>query len=164
MTTIVDRPSEPLDAAVESLPRPTVSRWVFAGAAIAVAAGVALRFLLRSHLWLDEALTVDIARLPIARIPGALRHDGAPPLYYVLLHGWMQVFGTGDVAVRSLSGVASLASLPLAYLAGRRLGGRRVAFAALVVMATSPFAIHYATETRMYALVALLSLVGFLAL
>ena len=60
MTTIVDRPSEPLDAAVESLPRPTSARWVFAGAAIAVATGVALRFLLGSYLWLDEALTVEV--------------------------------------------------------------------------------------------------------
>ena len=27
----------------------------------------------------------------------ALERDGAPPLYYVLLHGWMRVFGTSDV-------------------------------------------------------------------
>ena len=54
-------------------------------------------------LWLDEALSVNIARLPLGDIPGALRHDGAPPLYYVLLHLWMRVFGTGDGAVRALA-------------------------------------------------------------
>ena len=33
-----------------------------------------------------------------------LRHDGAPPLYYALLHFWIDVFGLGNLAVRSLSG------------------------------------------------------------
>ena len=56
-------------------------------------------------MWLDEALSVNIARLPLGDLHDALKHDGAPPLYYVLLHVWTGVFGTGDVAVRSLSGV-----------------------------------------------------------
>ena len=63
--------------------------------------------------------------------------------------------------MRAFSGLASVACLPLVYLAGRRVGGRRAAWAALVVMATSPFALHYATETRMYSLVALEAVVGF---
>jgi 4-amino-4-deoxy-L-arabinose transferase-like glycosyltransferase len=66
--------------------------------------------------------------------------------------------------VRAFSGAAALACLPLVWLAGRRLGGRRVAWAALIIMATSPFAARYATETRMYSLVALEALIGFLAL
>ena len=69
-----------------------------------VAAGIVLRFWTRSALWLDEALTVDIARLPLHEIPEALKHDGAPPLYYYLLHFWISLFGQSNVAVRSLSG------------------------------------------------------------
>src|SRR5262245_49707183 len=95
-------------------------------------------------------------------IVDALRRDGLPPLYYWLLHGWMSVFGEGDVSVRALSGVLSVASLPLAYLAGRRLGGRQVGAFALVLFALNPFAIHYATEARMYALVVLFVLAGYL--
>lgn len=128
----------------------------------AVAAGVALRLWTRSDLWLDEALTVHIARLPLGDIPDALRHDGHPPLFYFLLHGWMRVFGEGDVAVRSLSAAFSVAALPLAWVAGRRYGGRPAAVAALLVLGTSPFAIRYATEARMYSLVILLVLAGWL--
>ena len=50
-----------------------------------------------------------------------------------------------------LSGVLSCATLPFVWMAGRRLGGRTVAAGALVLVATSPFAIRYATENRMYA-------------
>jgi mannosyltransferase len=128
----------------------------------AVVAGVALRFVTRSPLWLDEALSVNIASLPLGEIPGALRRDGHPPLYYVLLHGWMEVFGRGPVAVRALSGVWSVALLPLLWVAGRRLGGPRVAAFAVVIGALSPFAIRYGTETRMYAMVSVLALAGWL--
>ncbi|HEV3226983.1 MAG TPA: glycosyltransferase family 39 protein [Acidimicrobiales bacterium] len=133
-----------------------------AGVALAVVAGVVLRFWTRSHLWLDEALSVDIARLPLGDIPAALRHDGHPPLYYFLLHGWIALFGQGDVAVRSLSGVFSVAAIPLAWFAGRRVGGRMTAWAFVALLAVSPFAIRYGTETRMYSLVMLLVLAGYL--
>jgi mannosyltransferase len=144
---------------------PDAPSWLSVAAVIAVVAvGVALRFITTIDLWLDEALSVNIARLPLSDLRGALEHDGAPPLYYVLLHFWIDVFGSGDVAVRALSGVFSVATLPLAYLAGKRLGGRSVAWWAVLMLAVSPYAVRYATETRMYALVMFLVLWGYLAL
>ncbi len=134
------------------------------GAVLAVVAGLVLRFWTRSDLWLDEALTVNIARVPVHDLSAYLKRDGAPPLYYLLLHFWMGMFGTSDVAVRSLSGVFGVVTIPLAWLAGKRLGGRTAAWAAMLLVATSPFAVRYDTETRMYSLVALLTVLGFLAL
>lgn len=134
------------------------------GASLAVAAGMVLRFWTRSDLWLDEALTVNIAGRPLHELPAYLKRDGAPPLFYALLHVWMRFFGSSDVAVRALPGVIGVVTVPLTWLAGRRLGGTRVAWAALLLVATSPFAVRYDTETRMYSLVALLTVLGFLAL
>lgn len=130
---------------------------------IAIVAGVVLRFYAPTALWLDEALSVNIAKLPLQQIPGALTHDGAPPLYYVLLHLWMAIFGRGDFSVRALSGVISVGSLPVFWIAGRRLGGRTVAWVTFFLALTSPFAINYATTTRMYSLMILMSLLGYLA-
>jgi mannosyltransferase len=143
--------------------RPRVTLWGLA-IVVAVAGGVLLRFASTSVLWLDEAQSVVVARLPLHELPAALRQDGAPPLYYLLLHGWTAVFGTGDAAVRALSGVISVACLPLIYSMGRRLGGPRVGAVSLLLLASSPFAVRYATETRMYSLVVLLTLLGFHAL
>jgi len=146
-------------------------RSVVAAVGLAITVGLVARFVTVSPLWLDEALTVNIARLPLGDIPEALRHDGAPPLYYLVLHLWMKVAGSGDVATRALSGLMAVAALPLAWLAGGRLVADRsrgtnrwVAWAALLLLASSPFAIRYATEVRMYSLVVLLVLAGFLAL
>jgi hypothetical protein len=134
------------------------------GTVLVVAAGILLRFWTRSGLWLDEALTVDIARLPLHEIPHALKDDGAPPLYYYLLHFWIVLFGQSNDAVRSLSGVFSVITLPVGWLCGRRLGGRVVAWTMLVLLASAPFAVYYATEARMYSLVILLTGCGYLAL
>jgi mannosyltransferase len=134
------------------------------GVALVVAAGLVLRFWTRSGLWLDEALTVDVARQPLHNLPTALKHDGAPPLYYVLLHFWIRIFGQSNDAVRSLSGVIAVLTLPVGWLCGKRFGGRAVAWTTLVLLASAPFAVYYATEARMYALVILLTGLGFLAL
>jgi hypothetical protein len=137
---------------------------VIVGGVVIVAVGIALRFVARSDMWLDEALTFNIARLPLGKIHAALRRDGAPPLYYYLLHIWMLAAGTSDTAVRALSGVLSCLTLPFIWLAAKRLGGRTVGFTALVVVASSPFAVRYATENRMYALVGFLTAAGVVAL
>lgn len=140
--------------------RPTAVLWALVMGA--VVAGSVFRFVTRSALWLDEALSVNIASLPPGDIFEALRHDGHPPLYYLLLHGWMQVAGTGDVAVRSLSGIFGLLTLPLAWIAGVRRGGRVLGAVFVAVLAVSPFALRYGSEARMYSLVSFLALAGYL--
>ncbi len=144
----------------DTLPSPLL---LVAGA-VAVVVCVALRFWTPSALWLDETISVDISRLPLTQIPHALSHDGAPPLYYVILHFWMRLFGEGDFAVRSLSGLISVGTLPLFWIAGRRIGGRPVAWVSFFLALSSPFAINYATVTRMYSLMIAVSLLGYLAL
>lgn len=127
-----------------------------------VAVSIVLRFVTRSPLWLDEALSTNIAVLPIGDIFEALRQDGHPPLYYVLLHGWMAIVGEGDAAVRSLSGTFAVATLPLAWIAGRRRAGTAGGAAALLVVAIAPYSLRYATEARMYAMASFLGLAAWL--
>ena len=126
---------------------------------LALLAGVVARFAAPSALWLDEAQSVAIARLPLPELFQGLREDGSPPLYYLLLHGWIGLFGTGTASVRSLSGVLSVLTLPLAWWLTRRTCGRRVALAVTLLLASSPLAIRYASETRMYSLLLLLAVV-----
>jgi mannosyltransferase len=129
-------------------------------AVLAVVAGTVLRFVSPEALWLDEAQSVAIAGSDWHGLYTGLRQDGAPPLYYTLLHAWIGVFGDSAGAVRALSGLFGALALPLAWVLGRRLGGRRVALAFTLLLASSPFAIRYSSETRMYSLLVLLVLVG----
>lgn len=117
--------------------------------------GILLRFTTSSKLWLDEALGVNIASGPIGQLVSHLRNDGAPPLYYLLLHCWISLFGDSDFTVRALSGVFSVLGLGAAFILARRLWGSSYAFVATAVLAVLPYGVYFGTEARMYSLVML---------
>ena len=123
-----------------------------------------LRFSARQALWLDEAQSVAIASLPLGghgtTLFDGLRADGSPPLYYLLLHGWIELFGAGTSAVRSLSALLNLAAVAPLYLLGRRIVGRRAAMVAVLLHRRPRSPLYFATETRMYSLVVLLHRIG----
>jgi mannosyltransferase len=140
-----------------------------AAARLATPAGLgllcALSLLLRSRelgigFWIDEGLSVGIADRPLSHIPTALHEDGSPPVYYMLLHFWIRLFGTGEAQVRALSLLCALIIIPLAWWAGRTLFGPRAGWFAAVLAALDPFLTQYAQEARMYALAALLTTVA----
>ncbi|MEJ7893501.1 MAG: glycosyltransferase family 39 protein [Solirubrobacteraceae bacterium] len=132
-----------------------------AGLVLLVAASAVLRSgMLGIGYWTDEGIAVGIASHPLSEIPGLLRMDGSPPLYYVLLHGWMEAFGTSEAATRALSLGLALAAAPAAFWAGRALYGARGGWLAAGLAAALPYLSVYGQETRMYALMALLSLIA----
>lgn len=113
---------------------------------------------IHSRYWIDEGLSVGISSHPLLHIPGVLRHDGSPPLYYMLLHVWMSLFGDGEARTHAMSLLFAVLTVPVGFLAGRSLFNERAGWCVAVVAAVNPFLNYYAQETRMYALVFLLSL------
>lgn len=126
---------------------------------------VALSVLLRTQymdvgFWVDEALSVGVADRPFTAIPDALRLDGSPPLYYLLLHGWLRLLGSRtEEATHALSLLFSVLAVLTAFGLVRSLAGARAGWVAAVLFAVNPFLTAYAQETRMYALVVLLGTV-----
>jgi len=82
--------------------------------------------------------------------------ESAPPLYYALAWFWTQLTGTGEVGLRSLSAVAGIATVPVAYLIGLELRGRRAGLMAAALVAVNPMLLWYSQEARAYALLILL--------
>ncbi|HEV2770547.1 MAG TPA: glycosyltransferase family 39 protein, partial [Solirubrobacteraceae bacterium] len=110
--------------------------------------------------WIDEGIAVGIASYPLPEIPRVLLQDGAPPLYYLLLHVWIAAFGDGEAVTHALSAGFAVLTVPAAFWAGRSLFGARAGWMAAIIAAVHPFLTYYAQETRMYTLVALLSLLA----
>src|SRR3954452_22311332 len=115
---------------------------------------------LQGSYWIDEGISVGIASHPLVDIPRVLGQDGNPPLYYLLLHSWMQLTGTSEAATRSLSLIFALLAIPASFWAGARVFDRRAGALAAAGAAGSPFLTYYAQETRMYSLVVLLSILA----
>lgn len=133
--------------------------WTIVGLLALVGMSVLLRSqAIHARFWIDEGLSVGIADRPFTDIPGILRQDGAPPLYYLLLHVWMSFAGTGEGDTHALSLLFAVLCVPAGFWSGRTLFGRRAGWFAAVLLALSPYLTFYAQETRMYSLVALESL------
>ncbi len=126
---------------------------------MAISAYLRTRYI-SGQFWMDEAITTGISSHSLSAIPGILRHDGNPPLYYLLLHGWMSVFGTSESATHSLSLVFGLLTVPVGMWAGWSLFGRRAGAIAAVLFTFNYWLTYYAQETRMYELMALLGIIA----
>jgi mannosyltransferase len=88
--------------------------------------------------------------------------ESAPPLYYVLAWLWTQVTGTGEFGLRSLSALAGVATVPVVYLVGLELRGRRAGLVAAALVAVNPMLLWYSQEARAYALLVLLCAISLL--
>ena len=107
-------------------------------------------------LWMDEAYSVTLAAMPPSQIVLHAARDVHPPLYYVLLHFWMAVFGKSLLAVRGLSVLCGSLTVLVAMAISVRLANRRTALIAGILLALLPIAVRYSQEVRMYALTGLL--------
>src|SRR5437764_13835387 len=112
------------------------------------------------QFWMDEAITTGIASHSLSAIPGVLRHDGSPPLFYLLLHFWITAFGGSESATHALSLLFGLLTIPAGMWAGWSLFGRRAGIYAAILFAFSSFLTQYAQETRMYELMGLLGILA----
>jgi len=125
---------------------------------MAVALALRLFHLGEQSLWYDEGYSVYLADKSLAQITLETAQDIQPPLYYYLLHVWMTVLGQSEVAVRGLSLLFGLLSLPLFYLLGKKLFSSTVGLLAAGLAALSPLYLWYSQETRMYTLLIMLTL------
>jgi mannosyltransferase len=131
-----------------------------------IALGALLRFyhIGDKSLWIDEAFSLWMARQPPGEmLEWLVRIDQHPPLYYLLLHVWMRL-GDGEATVRALSALCSTLTIPLIYLLGHRLAGSKLGLLPALILAVSPFHVHFAQEARMYALLTLNASLAMLAL
>ncbi len=155
-------------ATVASRPASGLRAQALKGARFAIPAGLAalmaVSLVLRTReisigFWIDEGISTGIADRSLGAIPHALREDGAPPLYYMLLHFWLAIAGDSEAGVRSLSLLFALLAIPVSWWAARAIWDTsRAAWMAAVLAAFNPFLSQYAQEARMYTLIALLAI------
>jgi uncharacterized membrane protein len=134
-------------------------RWLGLGVLCLVAA--ALRIATSRGLWVDEAISVRQAQLPLGTMLADVRDsDVHPPLHHGLLWGTVRLFGTSEFAARLPSLIAGVALVPAMAWTGRLLYDRRTGWLAAVLAAIAPFAVWYSQEARMYSLFMLLAAVA----
>lgn len=107
--------------------------------------------------WNDEGTSVALASRSLALILEGASRDIHPPLYYLLLHGWIRLLGRSETAVRALSALLGVATVGGTYLLTERTWGHVTAVLAGLLAAVAPLQVYYAQEARMYMLAAALA-------
>jgi uncharacterized membrane protein len=116
---------------------------------------------------LDQVISADVLLQPLAPQPETgvqavvkrlLTESNHPPLYFILTHGWLQLFPIEQPvmlswAARSLSALFGVLTVPAVFLLGWvGFQSKRVGQIAAALMAVSPFGIYLAQEARHYTL------------
>ena len=118
-----------------------------------VGGGLRVFLLAKQGLGLDETFSLWLANHNAADMLHWIgKIDPNPPLYYLLLHYWIDLKGATPYELRLLSALFGAATIPVIYLTGKRLSGVMMGLASAVLLALSPFNIRYAQETGMYTL------------
>ena len=127
--------------------------------------GITYRALfLHAAFWYDEACSwaTAICDFPYGIMNNLLNVDlQHTPLYFFLLHFWIKLFGDSEFAIRFLSFLFGIASLPLVYVVARKLSSKILAFVSMAVASVSPILVMFSDEARMYPLVLFLVLLSF---
>jgi hypothetical protein len=142
---------------------PRIPRAVIIASVIGIVALVDLMRLGSPSLWMDEAISIDVARQPFVTLFAAYS-SGAESnmiLYYLLLHVWLALGSALHIAateafIRLPSAVFAILASVVVYVLGERFFGRFAAIVAALVFTLNGWQLTYAQDARSYSLQLLL--------
>ncbi len=125
--------------------------------------GVLMRILnINEGLWLDEiwSMATSSSQNSVSGIIEFCKTDTHPPLFDILLHLFLRLFGDNEINGRVLSLIIGCIGLPITlYYAVKVSKNRLVGFIAFSIITFSFFHTYYSGEGRFYSFLYLLSLV-----
>ena len=113
--------------------------------------------------WRDEAFSYLLAKKSFMDIFVLNAKDFSPPLYSLLLHIWLKLFGASEIALRSFSFLAFVLVTYVFFLFLTKIFKikRKWSYIYTALFILNPFLNYYAFEARMYMLFALFALLSF---
>lgn len=117
-------------------------------------------FFINQSLRLDEAQSLWQVSRDVPGLLAIVAGDVHVPLYHLVLHWWLTLFGDTVQVARLLSLLFFIVSIPLVYLLGKSAYSTRVGLVTAFLFSISPFMNWYGNETRMYTLFVFLVLLN----
>ena len=117
---------------------------------------------INQSLWLDEAISANVAKMPIGEIVKNFSiNDFHPPFYYWFLNIWTNIFGSNVFWLRLSSILFSLITIYFVYLIGKKIKGKKTGILAALILAINPLFVYFSQELRMYSMATMWLVIGF---
>ena len=131
-------------------------------ASLAIGVEMVLRLVGLTHrsLWLDEVMTrTSLAKPSVAEMLNNVEIS-LPSLYFLVVRGWIWVWGVNDASLRSPSALLGILCLPVTLLVWRPIIGRPAALWATILLAINAYHIDYSQDAKMYVAIGLLATIS----
>lgn len=109
----------------------------------------------------DEPFSIYHAQFDVSALVTYLKGYNNPPLYEIVLHGWIKLFGISEISVRFMPMLFSCFSAVFIYKIGKEFFNHRIAVLSSLIFTFSTFQTWYAHDSRVYTLFLLLTSVSF---
>ena len=136
-----------------------------------LASGLRFYHLHTQSFWNDEGNSARLSERSLPLIIEGTASDVHPPIYYVMLRGWRELLGDGEFGLRSFSAFAGILTVAATIALTRNIFQLKERHLIITISlltgflaALNPTLIYYSQETRMYALLALISTLSTLTL
>lgn len=145
-----------------SLPRTLTDSWLYRNRNVAALIAVIIlnlvtrfQYIRFDSVWCDESYSIWCAMHPVKEVVNIVKYGTDAPLYYLILHFWIKLFGIGNDAVRTLSILFETGALIFLFRLCEKASGLLFAICTSLLVITSPILLHYSLEIRAYPLVML---------
>jgi len=118
------------------------------------------------NLWRDEAFTYLMSQQSIGDILRTTAADFNPPLYYLFMHAWMLMFGSSEIAMRTVSLLFYVLTIYIMFeimaVVFQISFKRALIYFLLIIL--NPMLLTFAFEARMYMMAAFFVTLSYFAL
>lgn len=130
-------------------------------------AGLLLRLwhLTSISLWHDEAFSALLIKYSWTEMMHRIGLDVHPPMYYIFLRIWADIFGHSLFSLRAMSVLFGVGAIIITYyFVNYVFANKKAALIAAALIAVNPFQVQYVTEARMYTMGAFFAIAAAFAL
>ena len=121
-------------------------------AIIAVNLVFKLQYITYSSFDLDEAVHIWYAQLPLPEVIAQASNDPNPPLFNILISGWIKLFGVTEFAARCFSLLFSALAAGALFIFLKRNMSLRIALIAVTLFTVSAIQVRFAHNARPYTM------------